>query len=263
MITDFHTHAFPDAMAERAIKTLQAETDKAVAHLDGRVSSLLTSMDRAGIDRSVVCSIATKPTQFEKIMEWSKQIRSERIIPLASIHPGDSEAPAHIRQIAEAGLKGLKLHPYYQGFEVDAPHMEPVYGEICRQGLILVCHTGFDIAFPHDRIADPQRIARVVEAFPDLKFIATHLLSWDDWDEVERHLLGKPIYTDFSMTSVFLGAARTRAMLLKHPREYVLFGTDSPWQDQGEELERFRAFKLGSDWEQAVLVDNARRLLGE
>ncbi len=262
MITDTHTHAFPDAMAERAVQTLQAETDKAVARLDGRVSSLLASMDRAGIARSVVCSIATKPAQFAKILEWSKLIRSERIIPLPSLHPGDPEALAHIRQIAEAGFKGIKLHPYYQGFEVDAPAMHPIYEELCRQGLLLVCHTGFDIAFPYDRIADPRRLARVVEAFPELKLVATHLFAWDDWDEVARHLLGKPIYTDFSMTIGFLGPERTRAMLLRHPREYVLFGTDSPWLDQGEELDRFRAFKLGSDWEQAVLVDNARRLFG-
>jgi len=219
-------------------------------------------MDKAGIGRSVVCSIATKPAQFEKILEWSKQIRSERIVPFPSIHPKDPEARAHIRQIAEAGFKGVKLHPYYQQFEVDARSMDPVYEEICAQELCLVCHTGFDIAFPRDRIVDPQRIARVVAAFPDLKLVATHLLAWDDWDEVERHLLGKPIYTDFSMAIAFMGAERTKAMLLKHPREYVLFGTDSPWQDQGEELERFRAFKLGSEWEQSVLQDNARRLLG-
>ena len=262
MITDFHTHAFPDSMAERAIRTLESETDKAVAHLDGRVSSLLASMDKAGIGRSVVCSIATKPTQFDRILEWSKQIASERIIPFPSVHPQDPEALLHIRQIAEAGFKGIKLHPYYQKFVMDAPDMFPIYEEICRQNLMLVCHTGFDISFPRDRIVDPRRIARVAEAFPTLKLVTTHLLSWDDWDEVERHLLGKPVYTDFSMTIAFIGGERTRAMLLTHPREYVLFGTDSPWQDQSEEMARFRALGLGPQWEQAVLSDNASRLLG-
>ena len=63
------------------------------------------------------------------------------------------------------------------------------------------------------------------------------------------------------MTMEFLGAERTRSMILKHPRDYVLFGTDSPWQDQSAELARFRAFNLGPEWEQAVLIDNASRLL--
>ncbi|MEI6970523.1 MAG: amidohydrolase family protein [bacterium] len=261
MITDFHTHAFPDAMADRAITTLQSGTDKATAKLDGRISSLLASMDKAGIGRSVVCSIATKPAQFDKILEWSKSISSERIIPLPSVHPKDPDIQAHIAQIAEAGFRGIKLHPYYQEFEVDSPAMHQVYDSLCRHGLLLVCHTGFDIAFPRDRIADPQRVAKIIRAFPELKFVATHLLAWHDWDEVERHLLGRPVYTDFSMTMEFLGAERTREMILRHPRDYVLFGTDSPWQDQGAELERFRAFGLGPEWEQAILIDNASRLL--
>jgi hypothetical protein len=67
-ITDFHTHAFPDALATRAIRALEAETDRVKARLDGRISSLLRSMDYAGIRRSVICSIATKPEQFDSIL---------------------------------------------------------------------------------------------------------------------------------------------------------------------------------------------------
>ncbi|MFP4564308.1 MAG: amidohydrolase, partial [Spirochaetia bacterium] len=57
-IVDFHTHAFPDELAARAVPALEAEAD-IEAVLDGTVTSLLESMDRAGIERSVVASIAT------------------------------------------------------------------------------------------------------------------------------------------------------------------------------------------------------------
>jgi len=30
-------------------------------------------MDRHGIEKSVICSIATKPSQFDPILEWSKR----------------------------------------------------------------------------------------------------------------------------------------------------------------------------------------------
>ena len=82
-IIDFHTHAFPDRVATAAIPALEAEGNIR-AHLDGTVAGLLASMDRAGIDQSVVCSIATRPEQFEPILHWSRAIRSERIIPLPS-----------------------------------------------------------------------------------------------------------------------------------------------------------------------------------
>lgn len=93
-IIDFHTHAFPDALADGAVKVLQQKGGIAV-HLGGRISSLLESMDRLGVEKSVVCSIATKPSQFEPILAWSKKIRSERIIPFPSLPPTDWENKRH------------------------------------------------------------------------------------------------------------------------------------------------------------------------
>ena len=157
MIIDFHTHAFPDALAERAMARLRGESDQVRAWLDGRVSSLLESMDRAGIGRAVVCSIATKPDQFEKILAWSGQIASDRIIPFPSVHPRDPQARERIGRVAEAGFKGIKFHPYYQEFDLDDPVLMPLYDRIEQAGLILLCHTGFDVAFPRIRRADPVR----------------------------------------------------------------------------------------------------------
>ena len=116
---DFHTHAFPDTLAERAVPLLESETENATACLDGKLASLLASMDRAGIVTSVVASIATKPTQWESILRWSASIASSKIIPFASVHPADPEALDHLEQIREAGIRGIKLHPYYQEFDVD------------------------------------------------------------------------------------------------------------------------------------------------
>ncbi|MBU0961533.1 MAG: amidohydrolase, partial [Proteobacteria bacterium] len=84
MIIDFHTHAFPDNVAAKAIPALEKEGD-IKAKTSGTARSLLASMDRAGIDRSIICSIATRPEQFNSILDWSGQIRCERLIPLPSI----------------------------------------------------------------------------------------------------------------------------------------------------------------------------------
>lgn len=261
-ITDFHTHAFPDALAERAMAALLAETDSVTAWRDGRIASLLASMDDCGIERAVLCSIATRPEQFGKILDWSRAVRSDRIVPFPSVHPADPRAPERVREIAEAGFKGVKLHPYYQDFRIDDRRMFPIYEAMSAYGLMAVFHTGFDIAFPRVRIADPARIVAATDTFPDLIFIATHLGAWEDWEEVERRLCGRPIYMEISFAIERLGRERARAMLLKHPREYVLFGTDSPWTDQTATLAHFRNLRLGDDWERSVLSENAERLLG-
>ena len=260
-ITDFHTHAFPDAIADRAMSALLAETEDVVAYLDGRVSSLLRSMDRAGIEQAVLCSIATRPAQFEKILAWSEAIRSDRIVPFPSVHPADPDVRPRIAQIAAAGFRGIKLHPYYQDFDIADPRVFPVYEELCAQELILVCHTGFDVAFPRIRKADPERIAAVVARFPDLVFIATHMGSWEDWDAVETHLIGRSVYIDTSYSLHMLSPARARQLLLRHPVDRVLFGTDSPWRDQAESIAEIERLEMGADWERAALADNAARLL--
>jgi predicted TIM-barrel fold metal-dependent hydrolase len=259
-IIDFHAHAFPDSLADRAIAHLEKE-GTAKAFLDGRISSLLASMDCTGIGRAVVCSIATKPDQFAPILNWSRQIASARIVPLPSVHPKGPDPVGKARLVAQAGLPGIKLHPYYQDFELDDPSLFHFFRVLEQMGLLVVCHTGFDFAFPRDRKADPVRIVRLLDKFPNLRFVATHIGAWEDWDEVERHLLGKPIYMEISMSLEQLGLARGRELLTAHPADRILFGSDSPWTSQAETLRLARALDLDPERERLLLGENARALL--
>ena len=260
-IVDFHTHAFPDAIAARAISALEA-SGPCESALDGTVSGLLASMDTAGITASVIASIATKPTQFEPILAWSKQVASSRTIPFASIHPDDPEAVEHIHIIAQEGLKGVKLHPYYQEFVLNDPRMDSIYEAIISNDLILLSHTGFDLAFPRDRICDPCKIMDVLQRFPSLKLVTSHLGAWEDWGEVERLMIGKPVYIEFSYSKGFLAVDCIARLLTHHPVEYILFGTDSPWMDQSEAVAFVDQLNLDPIRKAAFLYGNAARLLG-
>ena len=259
-LIDFHTHAFPDDLARNAIPLLEAEAGvKAV--LDGTLSNLIASMQRSGVCVSVVSSIATKPSHFASIFSWSRSIASSSIVPFPSVHPDDPDVLEKITQISEAGFKGLKLHPYYQGFLIDEPRMRPLFERISEENLILLCHTGFDIAFERKRVADPERVRRLIDDFPRLLLVASHFGAWDDWDEVERHLLGRDIYMDISYSQGFIGVEQARRILEGHPREYLLFGTDSPWGGQEATIDFLRSMDLGVEKTEAILFGNAARLL--
>ena len=259
-IIDFHTHAFPDALAEQTVPKLCARA-KVTAELDGKVSSLLAEMNRLGIEAAVVLTIATKASQFESILSWCTSVASSRLIPFASVHPEDPEAVENIDQIYKAGLKGVKLHPYYQSFVFNDPRMFPLYERIEERGLVLLAHTGFDLGYPHDRIADPPKIMEVAQAFPKLKLVTTHIGAWQDWDSVEKYLLGKPVYMGISYAFPFIGKERARRFLRSHPPEYILFGSDSPWGSQEKTLEELLAFNLGEELNQRICHQNAVRLL--
>ena len=260
-IIDFHTHAFPDEIADRAMETLLAEATDVTAYLDGKVSSLITSMDLCGIEKSVLCNIATRPAQFDSILKWSHQIKSDRIIPFLSVHPDDPDFAEKIAKIKKEGFKGMKMHPFYQDFYLDEDRMMPIYQAISDNGLLLVMHTGYDIAFPKIRRADPARIINVINNFPDLKLITTHSGGWQLWGEVCDFMLKKPIYMDISYSLDDLGPEKAKHIIESHPPEYLLFATDSPWKDQSEEIKTILSLGIEQDRLDMLFRQNAVRLL--
>lgn len=258
---DFHTHAFPDRIASSAIPALEKEGNIKAFH-NGTVAALLASMDRSGVEKAVICSIATRPEQFAGILQWSQAIRSDRIIPFPSVHPRDPNLLEQVRIVAKEGFLGIKMHSYYQDYRLDDPSLNDFHGLMSELGLILVIHAGYDIAYPRVRLADPHKIAAVCGQFPQLKLIATHLGGWDEWDDVETELCGQPIYMELSFALEELAPKRLRRILLAHPPEYLLFGSDSPWTDPKASLERLASLELPQELFVQITRANALRLLG-
>ena len=258
---DFHAHAFPDELAATTIPFLEQKGSVRAA-LDGRVSSLLASMDSAAIAKSVVCSIATRPKQFRAILDWSRSIRSPRIIPFPSFHPASPQALEEITEIHRQGFQGIKLHPYYQDFFLDEPRLLPIFERISELGLILVMHTGFDIGFPREPRVDPAKIASLLRQLPELKFIATHLGSWQQWQEVQEELVGTNVYFDIAFSLEYLPREMAREIILSHGPDRVLFGSDSPWAAQQNTIRLLHSLDLGPEREELILGGNAEKLLG-
>ncbi|MCX8027466.1 MAG: amidohydrolase family protein [Thermodesulfovibrionales bacterium] len=259
-IIDFHTHAFPDSLYIRAMSKL-TEHATVKAYLDGSLTSLLKSMDTAGISKSVLCNIATRSGQFQSIISWCKEIQSQRIIPLPSIHPADEQWDRRISEIANEGFKGIKLHPYYQDFVIDAKEMIPIYKRLAQEDLFLVMHTGFDIAFDRIRIADPIKVINLLNEVPDLKLITTHFGGWDDWEEVDKHIIGRKIYMEISFSLEILDNKVAESMIMRHPSEYILFGTDSPWTDQIQAVNKVKSLNIPDFIKEKITYKNALRLL--
>ncbi|MDP8214844.1 MAG: amidohydrolase family protein [Candidatus Euphemobacter frigidus] len=262
-IIDFHTHAFPDELAEKAIGRLHERSGDYRAYHDGTVSGLLGSMDRAGIEQAVIASIATRPEQVPNITDWSIRIRSERIIPFASIHPDFRDFAEELDRIKDAGLRGIKLHPMYQEFVLDDPALLPLYRAIADRDLVCLFHAGWDIAFPDNDQASPRRILHVHEAVPTLKIVASHLGGWHVWDEVAELLLGRPIYLETSFAIREAEASVFRRIIENHSPDYFLFGSDSPWQNQKEELDGWKSLDISESFKEKIFFKNASRLLGE
>lgn len=260
MVIDFHAHCFPDALAGRAMAALTAKCDIIPSH-DGTVSGLLRTARAAGIGRSIVMPVATRPGQVDSINAWALSSRTPELSFFGALFPGMPGMERHLDWLVENGFRGVKLHPDYQDFFVDDPAVLPTYRALRDRGLAVLFHAGLDIGLPEPIHCPPDRLARILDAVPGLTVIAAHMGGQNQWDDVARFLCGRDVYLDTSFAGAQLGIAGMRDLIRAHSAERILFATDSPWTQPADELARVRALGLSPDALDAVLERNARALL--
>lgn len=277
MIIDFHTHTFPDRIAAAALQKLQADSH-AQAFSDGTKSGLLSSMASAGIDRSVVLPVATNPKKVCSINDLSiAAIATDDLIYFGCIHPENDNSSQELSRIAAAGIKGIKIHPIYQGTDIHDLRFLRILGKAAELGLIVVMHAGDDIAFPGIVRCSPKMIRTAVDQVGPIHLVLAHMGGWKNWSRVADCLADTGVYLDtsFSLGHIIpleaghytpaqqqlLTAAEFCEIVRSFSADRILFGTDSPWACQKSALEDIRQLPLSDAEKAAILGGNACRLL--
>lgn len=261
MIIDFHVHAFPDAVAPRALEALFS-TYEAGSNTDGTVNGLVSKLDAEGIDYAVIQPVATSPTQVKSINKWASSHTHPKIMSFAGIHPDYNDIQGEIDKIISLGLKGIKIQGNFQNIKIDGPNMYPIY-ETAQGKLMVLFHAGAEVAQIVDENATPERIARIHRDFPNLTIIAAHMGGYLMWDRSEEHLVGKDLYLDTSACFAdLMPDEKMLSLIRKHGTDKVLFATDMPLGNPHTELERIKRIGLTDSELEAILGGNARRLLG-
>lgn len=235
-IIDAHCHIYPDGLAPKAIQAIDRFYDGLPGEtLDGTVDTLLASGRRSGISRFVVHSVATSPRQVDAINGFIAEAMRDSggaLIGLGTLHPDCENLSRSFHTLRALGLKGVKLHPDIQRFNVDSPRAMEIFA-LCEDAGLPVCvHTG-DHRYDY---SNPPRVARVLRAFPKLKFIGAHFGGWSVWDEAARTLSDYPnIVVDSSSSFFWLGPEKARELVRAWGTDRVLFATDYPmWSPQPE-----------------------------
>ena len=147
MVIDFHVHAFNPKVAEKAVEKLQA-CSGITPFTRGTAEETIQRFDEWGIDKGVLLSVATKPTQQRVINDWCAEQDGGRFISFGGIHPDADDYEQEIAHIKKLGLHGIKLHPDYQGFMIDDERMDKIYDAIERADLPVIFHSGYDCVSP-------------------------------------------------------------------------------------------------------------------
>lgn len=260
---DFHTHIFPEKIADRTLAFLASR-----CHIDpftnGTAPGLTASTREAGLELSVVLPVVTKPSQFDSINRFALQMQDpeDGLLSFGGIHPDNGDYKEKLRYIRAAGMKGIKLHPDYQGVMIDDIRYKRIISYATELGLLISVHAGFDPGYP-DCVHCPPSLARdmIHDVQPD-RLILAHMGGYRRWDEVEEYLVGEPVWFDTAAVLGEIPDDQFVRIVRRQGADRILFGTDSPWAGQKEYVRYLRDLPLTEEEKLKILRLNALDLLG-
>ncbi len=229
--------------------------------------------DLQGEDRAAaVAEIeATMAERFRAANRWLVDALAPlpRLTPYVGVDPSalsPDENVEHLRDMANRGARGIKLHPVAQRFEPDDPRMRPVYDTCEELGLVVLSHTGS--AKGGEPFAEPGAFAGVLEEHPRLTVVLAHL-GGGSWRQTPALARAFPkVAFDLCEIVEWTGApkAPTGEELAHLIREIgtgrVMLGTDFPWYDLDRTVELVMGLPVLSTGEkEQILGANAAGLL--
>lgn len=275
MIIDVHTHSFPPSIAEKAIPAMSAAA-KTTAYTDGTDCGLVSSMQKAGIDVSVLLPVATNTAQVEKLntLAIKRNAAFNGLYSLGAMHPEYENFAAELARLKENGVSGIKLHPAYQNTDLDDIRYLRIIEKASGLGLAVIIHAGYDIGIMPHNFSSVKHICTVLKEIAPEKFVLAHMGGWKDWDEVEKTLCGEDVYFDtaFSLGAYevpqgmyvpeeetqMLSDGQFLRMLKKHGANRIIFGTDSPWSSQKRTLEKIKTLVPDKAEQALIFSENAK-----
>lgn len=268
-IVDAHVHLFPDQVAER----LWAWFDQHGWPIRYRMSSprVVDYLLDRGVSHVIGLVYAHRPGMADALNAYVAAIAGQdaRVTGLATVLPGEEDAPRILEDAFDMGLRGVKLHAHVQCIAADDARLDDLYALCAERGLPVVFHAGREPkspAYPCDpwALCSADRVERVLRRFPALKLVVPHLGA-DELDAY-RMLLGHydNLWLDTTMAIAgFLPGADGEPLLAYRP-ERLIYGSDFPnlpyaWD---RELRIAQAAGLGAEALEAYLGGNARALFG-
>ncbi len=262
MIIDFHSHAFPERIAQKALAELSHRSGGMIPFSNGTVESLVSYAKKSGVDYCVVLNIATNANQQKNVNDFAiSQLSMEGVIPFGSVFPDAPDALDELERIADAGIKGIKLHPDYQNFFVDDKKYFPLYRKSAELGLITLFHSGIDIGYPKPVHCSPERMAKIIDVFEGKPVVAAHFGACQQWEEVLVHLCGKDVYFDTAVSFGRLSPKTAHELIDAHSIDKILFGSDMPWSGTDNEIRFIHSLDLPAESEEKIFSGNARKLM--
>lgn len=219
----------------------------------------------------------------ENSRKWlANEIKNEpQFVGFGTIDFDEKNLKDQVKETADLGLLGLKIHPAAQELKIDSPELFEVYEEAEKQGLFISFHTGLH----WHRIKDYQMLLfdEVAYNFPKLRFSMEHIggysffkeallvMNNNSRDDIQHVFAG---WTSIAMEKDDFGNERQGAWSLTDDELCTLihqtgpkrsiFGLDFPYKDveyTKKAIERIKNLPITEEAKRGILGDNLRDIL--
>lgn len=261
-IIDFHIHCFPDNLAEKALNNLSDRARKN-PYTNCTLSVTKSILRKWDTDYAVSLNIAVSPKSVIKVNNFAINTNKDNIISFGSVNPYNDNWESELIRISEAGLKGIKLHPEYQDFDVNMDKAINIYRKCGQLGLIVLLHCGKDVSYPDTLRASPKAIYDALYKAYDTQFVLAHMGGHKCSEGVLKYLAKVPnAWFDTAYTARVLKKDIFKRIVDKCGTKKILYATDCPWES-GILTQKY-IYNMGytKDELSDIMYNNAYNLLG-
>jgi predicted TIM-barrel fold metal-dependent hydrolase len=278
MIIDCHCHVFPPQVKKNRRRYIESDPCFALLYSNSKAKlatteELINSMDKAGIDVSVIANIGW--TTHELCVETNDYILEsitrypDRLIGFCSVQPLSCDAAlCEIERCAKAGIRGVgELRPDIQMFDLmDEQVARPLVGMMVKHKLTFLSHSSEPVGhqYPGKGIVTPEMLYPFIKSYPELKIICAHwgggLPFYSLMPEVKKSF--KNVFFDSAASPLLYEPEIYRHLTQIAGADKILFGSDYPLIEQKRALQEVTSLGLPKEAEVLITGGNASQLFG-
>lgn len=259
-IIDMHAHIFPHKISEKATLAIGKFYDINMHFSIGETERLLDAEAQIGTKKMLVSSVATTPKQVQSINDFifGEAAAHPELLPFAALHGDYADIPGEVDRVIKMGFRGIKLHADFQHTPIDSPASYRIY-EAIEGRLPVLMHMG---DYRHD-FSHPRMLVKVMQDFPKLRVLASHLGGFAAWEEAEAVLFGSEnIRFDTSSAIGLMSPERAVRLIRHYGVDRCMFGTDFPMWDPKREAETLLSLGFTFDEYKQLFSGTAKEFMG-
>ncbi|MFX1451369.1 MAG: amidohydrolase family protein [Promethearchaeota archaeon] len=234
------------------------------------IDDYISLMEKFGIDKAVIVSFNIT-TAYGVCL-----VTNDDVADLVAKHPdkfigfGCVDVPASDAMeqleyaISSLGLKGIKLVPPVQKFDISDNRFEPLWRRIKDLNIPIWTHTGHQVSTGGSiaKFGHPMLIDELALRHEDIPIIMGHMGTpwfWDAWSVAIRH---PNVYVDISAHPDLYPWFPWDAFTKYDAEDKVLFASDHPICHWNKILPAIKSLQISERFKQKILGKNAAKILG-